>query len=209
MSYDYSKLVGDRLTRTRQTEAVATNVFVQMPVMWHNTVPSLSLLFKEKPVALHLLNSGRVAVGDGTEHCPVCLCTVCAALCCSLQRIKLHCFELLSIGVSRPSADVITEGITGEAVDREVTGTWRPAERLELRERRRHFIRKTTDSATIHCHSSFSPHSVFMCFVWISEQTAIISLYKVNWLVCITETECVYCAVRTEYLYRVQVNVNL
>jgi hypothetical protein len=39
--------------------------------------------------------------------------------------------------------------------------------------------------------------AVFMCFVWISEQTAIISLYSVNWLVCITETECVYCAVRT------------
>ena len=36
-----------------------------------------------------------------------------------------------------------------------------------------------------------------MCFVWISEQTAIISLYSINWLVCITETECVYCAVRT------------
>ena len=34
--------------------------------------------------------------------------------------------------------------------------------------------------------------------VWISEQTAIISLYNINWLVCITETECVYCAVRTE-----------
>jgi len=33
--------------------------------------------------------------------------------------------------------------------------------------------------------------------VWISEQTAIISLYNINWLVCITETECVYCAVRT------------
>jgi len=29
-----------------------------------------------------------------------------------------------------------------------------------------------------------------MCFVWVSEQTAIISLYKINWLVCITETEC-------------------
>ena len=29
-----------------------------------------------------------------------------------------------------------------------------------------------------------------MCFVWISEQTAIISLYSINWLVCITETEC-------------------
>ena len=44
---------------------------------------------------------------------------------------------------------------------------------------------------------TFNPHSVFMCFVWISEQTAIISLYNINWLVCITETECVYCAVRT------------
>ena len=28
-----------------------------------------------------------------------------------------------------------------------------------------------------------------MCFVWISEQTAIISLYNINWLVFITETE--------------------
>ena len=39
-----------------------------------------------------------------------------------------------------------------------------------------------------------------MCFVWIWEQTSIISLYSINWLVCITETECVYCAVRTGYL---------
>ena len=39
-----------------------------------------------------------------------------------------------------------------------------------------------------------------MCFVWIWEQTAIISLYRINWLVCITETECVYCAVRTGFL---------
>jgi hypothetical protein len=30
------------------------------------------------------------------------------------------------------------------------------------------------------------------CFVWISEQTAIISLYNINWLVCVTETDCVY-----------------
>ena len=36
-----------------------------------------------------------------------------------------------------------------------------------------------------------------MCFVWIWEQTAIISLYNINWLVYITETECVYWAVRT------------
>jgi len=49
-------------------------------------------------------------------------------------------------------------------------------------------------------NSTFCPHSVFTCFVWIWEQTAIISPYSINWLVCITESECVYCAVRTEHL---------
>ena len=34
---------------------------------------------------------------------------------------------------------------------------------------------------------TFCTHSVFMCFVWIWEQRAIISLYSINWLVCITE----------------------
>jgi len=42
-------------------------------------------------------------------------------------------------------------------------------------------------------------------FVWISEQTAIISLYSINWLVFIAETECVYCAVQTGSLYIIQV----
>jgi hypothetical protein len=58
-------------------------------------------------------------------------------------------------------------------------------------------------------NSTFCPHSVFMCFVWIWEQTAIISLYSINWLVCITETECVYCAVRTGSLYPTHVNPSL
>jgi hypothetical protein len=31
-------------------------------------------------------------------------------------------------------------------------------------------------------NSTFCPHSVFMCFVWIWEQTAITSLYSINWL---------------------------
>ena len=44
-----------------------------------------------------------------------------------------------------------------------------------------------------------------MCFVWIWEQTAIISLYSINWLVSITETECVYCVVRTGSLYIIHV----
>jgi hypothetical protein len=38
-------------------------------------------------------------------------------------------------------------------------------------------------------NSTFCPHSVFMCFVWIWEQTAIISLYSIDWLVYITEAE--------------------
>jgi hypothetical protein len=40
-------------------------------------------------------------------------------------------------------------------------------------------------------NSTFCPYSVFLCFVWIWEQTAIISLYSINWLVCITERKCV------------------
>jgi hypothetical protein len=48
-----------------------------------------------------------------------------------------------------------------------------------------------------------------MCFVWISEQTAIISLYNINWLVCITETEYVYCAIRTETLNVIEVKFHI
>ena len=43
-----------------------------------------------------------------------------------------------------------------------------------------------------------------MCFVLICEQTAITSLYSINWLVFITE-DSVYCAVRTGSLYIIQV----
>ena len=53
-----------------------------------------------------------------------------------------------------------------------------------------------TNSLTFN-NCTFCPHSVFMCFVWIWEQTAIISLYSINWLVFITEMERVYCAVRS------------
>jgi len=37
-------------------------------------------------------------------------------------------------------------------------------------------------------NSMFCPHSVFMYFVWIWEQTAIISLHSIIWQVFITET---------------------
>jgi hypothetical protein len=36
-----------------------------------------------------------------------------------------------------------------------------------------------TASLTLN-NSTFCPHTVFICFVWISEQTAIISLYNIN-----------------------------
>jgi predicted GNAT family N-acyltransferase len=48
-----------------------------------------------------------------------------------------------------------------------------------------------------------------MCFVWISEQRAVISLYSINWVVFVTETECVYCAVGAESLDITQVNFRL
>ena len=62
-----------------------------------------------------------------------------------------------------------------------------------------------TIGLTLQHVQTFCSHSVFVCFVWIWEQTAIISLYSINWLVCITEMECVYCAVRTGSLYIIQV----
>ena len=58
-------------------------------------------------------------------------------------------------------------------------------------------------------NSTFCPHTVFMCFVWISEQTAIISLYNINWLVFINEPQCVYCAVGSESINIIQANFSL
>ena len=40
-------------------------------------------------------------------------------------------------------------------------------------------------------------------FLLISEQTAIIALYSLNWLIFITQTAGVYCAVRTGFLYTI------
>ena len=57
-----------------------------------------------------------------------------------------------------------------------------------------------TEHLTVN-NSTFCPHTIFMCFMWIWEQTAIISLYSIDWLVFIPDTECVYCAVRTGYIH--------
>jgi len=50
-------------------------------------------------------------------------------------------------------------------------------------------------------NSTFCPHTVFMCSVWISEQTAIISLHNINSFVSITDPQSVYCAVRTHTIH--------
>ena len=42
-----------------------------------------------------------------------------------------------------------------------------------------------------------SAHTVFMCFVFIWEQTATCATYSINWLVFVTEMKSVYSAVRT------------
>jgi hypothetical protein len=49
----------------------------------------------------------------------------------------------------------------------------------------------------LHSEILCSAHIEFMCFVWISEQTPIISLDRINLSVFITEAESVYSAVRT------------
>jgi hypothetical protein len=50
-------------------------------------------------------------------------------------------------------------------------------------------------------NSTFCPHSVFMCFEWISEQTAIISLYSINCLAFITETACLLRGTDLVFIY--------
>jgi hypothetical protein len=49
-------------------------------------------------------------------------------------------------------------------------------------------------------NSIICPQTVFMCFVSISEQTAIKSLYSINRLIFIMVIKCVYWAERTESL---------
>jgi hypothetical protein len=58
-------------------------------------------------------------------------------------------------------------------------------------------------------NSTPSPHSIFIYFVRISEQTAIISTYKINWLIFIIETDCVFCEVPPQLLYTIYINFKL
>ena len=46
-----------------------------------------------------------------------------------------------------------------------------------------------------------------MCFVWIWEQTAIMSLYSINWLVFINETVCLLRG--TNWMYKIHVSITV
>ena len=55
-----------------------------------------------------------------------------------------------------------------------------------------------------------SAHTVHLCVLCGSENiTTIIYVYDIKWLVFITEEESVHCAVRTEYLIKIAVNLSL
>jgi hypothetical protein len=55
----------------------------------------------------------------------------------------------------------------------------------------------------------FWPQSVFLCVVWISEQTTIISLHSINPMAFLTKPERVYCEVQTKSANVIQVNIGL
>ena len=55
----------------------------------------------------------------------------------------------------------------------------------------------------------FCSYIIFIYFVWISEKEAVVFLYSINWLVFVTQAQCVYCAVRTGALCVIQVTLHL
>ena len=58
-------------------------------------------------------------------------------------------------------------------------------------------------------NSMFYVESEFICYLWISERTAIISVCSINWMVFKTEMGSAYCALRTESLNTHHFNLNL
>jgi hypothetical protein len=50
-------------------------------------------------------------------------------------------------------------------------------------------------------NSKSCPHDAFSCFIWISEQMAIISTYSINWLSSVNESECLLCCTSVIFNY--------
>jgi hypothetical protein len=43
------------------------------------------------------------------------------------------------------------------------------------------------------------PQDIFFIFIWLSEQTAIISIYSIHQLVFVTETQYAFCGIGAEF----------
>ena len=145
------------------------------------------------------------------------ICPVCSSKICEHERIVLFLYECRSLPalafcsqVNKKRQDFITPyfddlllytcctdasrkfNSTHEWRQWIVQGSWR---RIDIQFNRLkpsgHYMYRTvvtvcTTSLTFN-NSTFCPQTIFMCFVWISEQTAIISLYSINWLIFVTE----------------------
>ena len=49
------------------------------------------------------------------------------------------------------------------------------------------------------------PYSAFVCFVWVREQTAIISLYNTDWLVCVRDGVCLLRGKKLTFMHGLEV----
>jgi hypothetical protein len=66
-------------------------------------------------------------------------------------------------------------------------------------------LRLTLSSPSVTtANSTFCQHSAFVFLIIL---TTVVSLYSINWMVFIIETECLYCAGRTETLDTIQANL--
>ena len=83
-----------------------------------------------------------------------------------------------------------------------------------MRFRQKRSIGSSPDSTTvtvrtiffnINCPACF-PHSIFVCFYWYSNWTAVIYLNIISWLNLLMETPCVFCEMRTGCLNIVYMN---
>jgi hypothetical protein len=67
----------------------------------------------------------------------------------------------------------------------------------------------TLYNTTFAIQKLYSAHTLYLCLLYGSQQRAIISIYNTNFLVFVTETERVYCAVRAEPLNIIEVCLRL
>ena len=130
-----------------------------------------------------------VVTCDATARSCLCLwlSALCVCVCSVLPCVSTHRAEVLNTGWLTLSNREVFSAERRVGLSCFATGGWRGMPQHW------HILK----------HGGYCIFRIFMCFVWIWEQTAIISLYSINWLVFITETVCVYCAVRTGSIYKI------